>query len=32
MSVEKLKLKYEFEIMDEEVAIKAALTNILSDE
>ena len=32
MSVEKLKQKYQFDIMDEEVAIKAALTNILSDE
>ena len=32
MSVEKLKQKYEFNIWDEEVAIEAALTNILSDE
>jgi len=32
MSIEKLKQKYGFEIMDEEVAIEAALTNILEDE
>ena len=32
MSVQKLKQKYEFEIMDEEVAIEAALTNIIEDE
>ena len=32
MSVKKLKQKYEFNIWDEEVAIEAALTNILLDE
>ena len=32
MSVEKLKQKYQFDIMDEDVAIKAALTNIIADE
>ena len=32
MSVEKLKQKYQFDIMDEDVAIEAALTNIIADE
>lgn len=32
MSVKKLKQKYEFNIWDEDVAIEAALTNILLDE